>query len=140
MIFKKSLLVSILSLFFSLQIIAANNKVYIGEHSKISEIALEKLALHLSFSQHKLSDFQANRNNDNQIILVDLQSNKTWLKKQDIKPAELKSKGYQIINNNKRTYTIGGDEKGLMYGILDLRDHTKMYGEASPLIEKIENP
>ncbi|MFC2112534.1 hypothetical protein ACFLTA_04625 [Bacteroidota bacterium] len=50
------------------------------------------------------------------------------MKKERIRIDELESEGYQIIRKSESLYVVGGDKKGLMYGVLDLRDQIETTG------------
>ena len=53
---------------------------------------------------------------------------------------ELGSEAYWIHPTDQKVYVIGGDEQGLMYGILDIRDQLKLGYRLNEIIEKTEQP
>lgn len=136
---QKFFLLAIIVSSLSLVAFGAETRIYQGTHTKISEIALEKLALEMEFSQHTLDDFQEKGGSGHKLVLIDGASNKEWIRKLGSAEEEIKAEGYQLLLHGENTYIIGGDERGLMYGILDLRDHIRMGGSLETLTPKTEH-
>ena len=130
----------LLSFFSALKIKAASTHIYYSSTSDIIRIALQKLAVELPFSQYTLSELSNEQQEVTQIILLDTKNDSQFIQQLNLPLNDLSAESFQIINRNKQTYLVGGDEKGLMYGILDLRDHIKLNGLSSNFIEKTEKP
>ncbi len=130
----------LLSFFSVHQMNAERLHLYMSHESNILTIALQKLAVQLPFSQHNLEDLAHTNTSDAQIILLEKQTDDELIQEFDLSLSELKSEGFQVINGGNRTYLIGGDDRGLMYGILDLRDYLKLVGTLSDYGNQTENP
>lgn len=99
--------------------------------SKMVALSLEKLESTLESARSK---------EKTQILLVNLLEDSGVLLTNNIKADSLASEGYQILKKGTSIFVLGGDEKGLMYGILDLRDQIEVSGALDQIIEKTENP
>jgi len=139
MITEKFKLLVLFCLLISIQSLANGNHLYIGEHSKISEIALEKLDANLDYTQHGLNEFDK-RLDGERIVLLNIANDSEWIRKHKLTIGEIKPEGYQLLKQKEDIYIVGGDERGLMYGILDLRDHLKYGKQLASLEPKLENP
>ena len=72
------------------------------------------------------------------IVQSDLSSKKIDLK---ISPQQLKPEGFQIICSDKKIIVVGADEKGTMYGILDIAEQLKNNkGKLEAVTAKVEEP
>lgn len=131
-------------LFFSLSTLAfsatESGKIYGSKPTAMRSIALKKLSRELVFSTHDLISYQPGVPQGNEIVLLNRSKDSIWMQKNGIVTDSIKSEGYQIIKKNNHIYLIGGDERGLMYGILDLRDQLKLAGNFAALLPKTENP
>ena len=103
------------------------------------EIALDKLAKTVDFTRVKITAIQKT-NTSNKVFLIDAEKESHLLKKFRLKISALKSEGFQIIKNKAGIYIVGGDSKGLMYGILDVRDQLEIDNNLDNIIEKLEAP
>ena len=78
--------------------------------------------------------------NNKCIVLIDAKKEVSTLQHLKIDLSSTASEGYNIISTYTTIYVIGGDAKGLMYGILDLRDQCLLNPDLSRIIEKTEAP
>ncbi len=126
----------VIILFFSLSIFANNPSlnIQVNEASKsdIVEIAINKFNLSLSEINYS--------NNPIGIFFINSEKEIKTLQKLNIDASSLKSEGYKITKSESSIYVIGGDDRGLMYGILDLRDQLKYQNDINLVEEKTENP
>lgn len=136
----KPILILLVSLLIGANTFAQKTSIYCSEYSRITQIALNKLALELPLENNELSAFSKSNTSERQLVLLDIQQDSDWISRQELRIDEINAEGYQIINEDKRTYVIGGDERGLMYGIIDLRDQVKLKGVTYGFQEKTENP
>ncbi len=102
-------------------------KVYTHSPTPMARIAISKLALHLELESFPLEAYKPDFEGSS-LLLLDQIRDQAWLKSQDISHDSLESGGYQILRFKGDLCVIGGDSKGLMYGILELRDHQKLHG------------
>ncbi|MEN0049802.1 MAG: hypothetical protein AAF806_22260 [Bacteroidota bacterium] len=136
---KQHLILLALLFFLSFNTQADAVKVFISTDAPITQIALQKLADHLELEVLEMGKYDKS-NEEQQIILLDKTVDRKWLEDHHIVVEEIQSEGYQITKLDGDIGVIGGDERGLMYGILELRDHQKLYGNFDKLEQKIENP
>jgi hypothetical protein len=72
------------------------------------------------------------------VVQTDLSAKKLNL---GITPRQLKPEGFQIIRSDKNIIVVGADEKGAMYGILDIAEQLQNNkGKLGPVSAKIEEP
>lgn len=99
-------------------------QIVVSSHSdsRLINYGLSKLNETLTaFESHAVIKTLAEYQSANIVALVqaDLSSKKIDLK---ISPQHLKPEGFQIICSDKKIIVVGADEKGTMYGILDLAE------------------
>ncbi|WP_282134012.1 hypothetical protein [Seonamhaeicola maritimus] len=133
-------LILIVAGFFCLTMNGQSRGIYMSLESEVTKLALEKLAAQISFSKHDMEAINKTKTVDSKIILLNTEHDKSWIKKFKLKLEDIKSEGFQIINQDKDTYLVAFDDAGLMYGILELKDQLKLFGEDSKIKEKTENP
>ncbi|MFY0652571.1 MAG: hypothetical protein JXQ96_11085 [Cyclobacteriaceae bacterium] len=134
----KNLSITILLFVVLTPALASNLEVHIEHKSNMLSIALYKLEVSLTNLGHTLNDAKAEESTI--IVLINSEIEKDLLKKYKIKNDNLNSEGYQILRKKENIYLIGGDERGLMYGILDIRDQVEMPQGIKNISEKTENP
>ncbi|WP_157961078.1 hypothetical protein [Lutibacter citreus] len=122
---------------------AQNNKsiIYINNsNNPITEIALKKLSHQLEFETKDLELYKKKNFNNLSILILNKDSDSKWIKKNRLKIGEIKPEGYQFLRKENLIYIVGGDDRGLMYAILDLRDYLKLNPNFDSFEDKIENP
>lgn len=117
---------------FSYYTSAQNIKINTANEGEMIKIAITKLESTLATLKDSDNTLELN--------LINASTETTLLKNKSIVADSLNSEGYQILWKKKQLYIIGGDEKGLMYGILELRDHIKMSYTIEDFKERTENP
>ncbi|MBX2876790.1 MAG: nucleotidyltransferase [Saprospiraceae bacterium] len=98
------------------------------------EIAIAKLEVTLAKLKPKAGDKAAS------IFLINAEQEASKLQELGISPGVLKSEAFQIIPTDQAVYVVGGDDRGLMYGILDLRDQLEWSQSLSQVEAKQEAP
>ena len=103
--------------------------------NKMADIAVAKLS-------HTLDALEPTIPDDKKwvIELINAESEAPKLTQLDIATGDLHSEGFQILPKNETIYIIGGDEKGLMYGILDVRDQLNLNPDLNAVEAKTVNP
>lgn len=132
-------LLPILFFCISLQAFGINNTIYIGKHSRISEIAMEKLGKNLQFSVKPLSDLERGNKDGQEITLLNIKNDQDWIRKHQLSIGNIKPEGYQLLKDRSSICLVGGDERGLMHGILDLRDYLSEGGQLNSIKPKLRN-
>jgi hypothetical protein len=131
----------LIAIIFYGELQAVNVVVSAKSDSRMINYGLSKLKETLasqgnSILQKPLEDFKAS--GIVALIRDDLSSKKIDLK---ITPRELKPEGFQIIISDKKVIIIGADEKGVMYGLLDIAEQLQNNkGNLGAVIEKTEEP
>ncbi len=128
----------VLSLLFAVSVylaFGANIEIHSSITTAMREIAVGKLKETLDSTDEKRKD-----TGRLEIMLINAALETDRLKEVKIPEGNLKPEGYQILKMKELVYIIGGDERGLMYGILDLRDQLKVGRKIDQIEEKTENP
>ncbi|MGB5437178.1 MAG: hypothetical protein WBM98_14880 [Maribacter sp.] len=120
----------------TLQNYAATNPTTDGN---MRAIALRKLESSLGKIGYRLDSNNDQAHTLFEVIFLNGEHEAASIKKHQLKPNKLKPEGYQIIRKNNKVYVVGGDESGLMYGILDLRDQIEVNKSILNIAEKTEN-
>lgn len=125
---------------FSIRSVSAQDKidVFYTAESKILEIALEKLNKVVSIDGKLVP--KKFKSSNNRVVLLDQDIDSKLIKQEGLKTEKLQSEGFQILKRNNDVFIIGGDAKGLNYGILDLRDQLELGKSLEEIEEKVENP
>ncbi len=109
------------------------------KQSTMRDHAIAKLNVVLSLGNDEFSNSHT-LNTAIEMVFINAEEEVSLLKKYRIKTAKLDSEAYQILWKKKTLFIIGGDEKGIMYGILDIRDQLEIKLDWKRIVEKTENP
>ena len=132
----KQLLFSIFLIAFSIKFsLGGDIEIHSFLKSEIREIAIAKLNKTL-----KNLAINAGSQERQNIILINVEKEPSTLKELNIVVEDLQTEAFQIIRIENTIYVIGGDDNGLMYGILDLRDQLELKGDLDKVEEKTEKP
>ena len=104
------------------------------------EIAIEKLKSALLEIGYELNAPDTHSNKNFEVMFINASSEGPLIKKEKISINKITSEGFEILKGKEKWYVVGGDEKGLMYGILDLRDQIVMSKDILKIQGKTENP
>lgn len=118
----------------------SNTKLFSSDTITIRNIAIKKVSKQISFSKHPLSDYSKKADDFFKIVLLNKNKDQAWIKKNGIQPGNIKPEGYEIIKKQNTIFIVGGDESGIMYALLDLKDYYKLQNSFDGLDSKIENP
>ena len=110
-------------------------EIHSSINSAMRDIAVAKLQG--AFTQVELKNPGAPKT---VIELINAQLEATKLTVVKSRVDELKSEGFQILRQEETIYVIGGEERGLMYGILEVRDQLERNPDPASIEEKTENP
>ncbi len=126
---------SIFAFFVSLNFVLGGSiDIHSSIKSEMREIAIAKLEVTLAKLKPKAGDKAAS------IFLINAEQEASKLQELGISPGVLKSEAFQIIPTDQAVYVVGGDDRGLMYGILDLRDQLEWSQSLSQVEAKQEAP
>ena len=114
--------------------------VFVSDRSAMIQIALQKLETRITHTQFSLDALQVADKNSTQLVLMNKDKDNDWINRLNLSLDDLKPEGFQIINRTNRTYVVGYDQIGLMYGILDLRDQNLYHQVGTNFRSKTENP
>ena len=110
-----------------------NLDINYSAESKVTEIAVAKLLKTLDkLAPEAIAEGKWGMD----LINVELETAK--LKGLKLPVESLGPEAFQILKQEKTVYIIGGDERGLMYGILDLREQLEMGYSLGRVKEKTE--
>lgn len=128
----------LLTLIFSISLslaFSANIEIDSSLNSKMVDFAIAKL-------QKAMDKLELDSDAEEKFIIfvVNAELEAEKLKQSRISVDGLTSEGFRILHIDKRVWVIGGDERGLMYGILDVRDQIDLTNSLFHIEEKIENP
>lgn len=120
-------------------VLAGDVQIRSEKQSTMRDHAIAKLNVVLGVATDEFSN-SGTLNTAFEIVLINAEEEASLLKKYGIKNGKLNSEAYQILWKKKSLCIIGGDEKGIMYGILDVRDQVEINPDFSQIEEKTENP
>ena len=119
----------------------SRNIVVSSTHSRVINYALEKLSKATAISGNVLIQKSLQDRSMANVILVE--QNDVLLQTLDpqFKNRPLSAEGFQIIRTGEKLWVIGADEKGAMYGLLDLATQLQNNeGSIEAVTEKREEP
>ena len=114
---------------------AASVEIRSAIQSKVTDLAISKLNKTIA-----LLNQETTKEEEWLFELINAELEPSKLTELKIARSTLKSEAFQILKKGDAVYIVGGDERGLMYGILDVRDQLEICRSLDRIKEKSESP
>ena len=128
---RNFLLILFLSVATSL-LYGADIEIQSATNSRMTDLAVAKL--------NKIIQNLPEQHGQQMIVLINAALEAPKLKALQLTGTGLQSEAFRIHKRGEKVYIVGGDEKGLMYGILDVRDQLRLGRNFDRIEERSESP
>lgn len=115
---------------------ASNVEIRSALKSQMIDIAIAKLEHTLTAKMQAAHQPRKER----VIELINAEKEAAKLLELDLELNNLRPEGFQLLQRSEALYIIGGDERGLMYGVLDLREQLNIYQDLGKVEAKTQQP